>query len=56
MMQVNLFAKQKQTHRHRKQTQSYQRGKVAARDKLEVWDQYIHTTMHKIDNKQGPTV
>ena len=26
MIQMNLFTKQKQTHRHRKQTYSYQRG------------------------------
>ena len=26
-IQMNLFSKQKQTHRHRKQTYSYQRGK-----------------------------
>ena len=27
MTQMNLFIKQKQTHRHRKQTYVYQRGK-----------------------------
>ena len=27
IIQVNLLAKQKQTHRHRKQTYGYQRGK-----------------------------
>ena len=27
MIQTNLYTKQKQTHRHRKQTYSYQRGK-----------------------------
>ena len=32
---MNLFKKQKQTHRHRKQTYGYQRGE---RDKLGVWD------------------
>ena len=36
MIQMNLF--KKQTHRHRKQTYGYQRGKVWRRDKLEVWD------------------
>ena len=30
---MNLFAKQKQTHRNRKQTSGYQRGK-GGRDKL----------------------
>ena len=27
MIQMNLFTRQKQTHRHRKQTYNYQRGK-----------------------------
>ena len=27
MVQMNLFTKQKETHRHRKQTYGYQRGK-----------------------------
>ena len=35
MIQMNLFTKQ--THRHRKQTYGYQRGK-GGRDKLGVWD------------------
>ena len=35
---MNLFTKQKQTHRLRKQTYGYQRGKVAGRDKLGGWD------------------
>ena len=34
MIQVNLFTKQKQTHRHRKQTYGYQRGKGIGRDKI----------------------
>ena len=34
---MNLFTKQKQTHRHRKQTYGYQRGKED-RDKLGDWD------------------
>ena len=38
MVQMNLFTKQKQTHRLRKQTYGYQRGKVQGRDKLGVWD------------------
>ena len=50
---MNVYAKQKQTHRHRKQTCGYQRGKVRGRDKLGVWDGHIQT---KIDNQQGPTV
>ena len=34
---MNLFTWQKQTHRHRKQTYGYQRGK-GKRDKLGDWD------------------
>ena len=37
-MQVNSFPKQKKTHRLRKQTYGYQRGKAGRRDRLEVWD------------------
>ena len=36
MMQMNLFPKQKQTHRHKKQTYDYQRGNVGGRDKLGI--------------------
>ena len=53
---MSLFTKQKQTHRHRKQTCGYQRGKWGGGDKLGVWDQQIHTTIYKIDKQQGPTV
>ena len=38
MIHMNLFTKQKQTHRLRKQTHGYQRGKVGGRNKLGVWD------------------
>ena len=54
MIQMNLFTKQIQTHRHRKQTYGYQR--VGGRDKLGGWDWYTHTTIYKTDNQQGGTV
>ena len=38
IIQMNLCTKQKQTHKHRKQTYGYQRGKGGGRDKLGVWD------------------
>ena len=38
MIQMNLFTKQKLTHRLRKQTYGYQREMVGGRDKLGVWD------------------
>ena len=53
MIQMNLFTKQKWTHKHRKQTYDYHRWEG---DKLEVWDKNIYTTICKIDNQQGPTV
>ena len=53
---MNLFTKQKQTHRYRKQTYGYQRGMGGGRDKLGVWDQQIHTTIYEIDKQQEPTV
>ena len=36
IMQMNLFTKQKQTCRLRKQIYGYQRGKVGRKDKLGV--------------------
>ena len=33
---MNLFIKQKQAHRHRKQSYGYQRGKQG-RDELGIW-------------------
>ena len=53
---MNLFIKQKQIYRHRKQTYGYQRGKAEGRDKLGVWDQEIQTIIYKINKQQGPTL
>ena len=44
---MDLFIKQKQTHRHRKQIYGYQRQK-GEKDKLRVWDQQIQTIIYKI--------
>ena len=38
VIQMNLFTKQKQTHRLREQTYGYQEGRAAGRDRLGVWD------------------
>ena len=51
---MNLFIKQKQTHRHRKQTYGYPRGKSGQRDKLGVWElTYTQhsSTCKRINNK-----
>ena len=54
MIEMNLFIKKKQTHRFRKQNCGYQRGEMWERNKLEIWDKPIHTTIFKTDNQQGP--
>ena len=51
---MNLFTKQKQSHRFQKQTYGDQRGKLGGRGTLEV--SHGHTTIFKIDNQQGPAV
>ena len=53
---MNVFTKQKQTHRKRRQTYGYQEERGLGRDKLGVWDQQIQTTIYKIEKQQGPTV
>ena len=53
---MNLFMKQKQTHRHRKQAYGYQWGKRWGGHKVGVWDQQIQTIMYKIYNQQGTIV
>ena len=53
---MNLFTKQKQTHRNQKHSYGYQRVNVEGRDKSGTWDEHKHTTIYKIDNQQGPTV
>ena len=52
---MSLFTKQKNTHRHRKQTYGYQRGNRGG-DKLGVWDEHLYTSMYKINKQQAPTV
>ena len=54
MIQVNLFTKQKETRRHRKETFGYQRGKGVGRNKLGVWDSWVEMTIHKREKQQDP--
>ena len=54
MTQMNLFTKQKQTHRLRKKPYGYRRGKVREKDKLGVWDWPIYTNICQTDNQKGP--
>ena len=46
-VQMNLISRQKESHRHSKQTYTYQKGE-GWRDKLGIWD-YRYTTLYKID-------
>ena len=56
-MQMNLFTKQKQTHRLREQTDDcWVRERMRGRDSQGAWDGRVHTAMCKMDNQQGPTV
>ena len=52
---MSLFTKEKQTHRHRKQTYGYQRGK-GGRNTSGVQNLQILTIIHKIDKQQGFSV
>ena len=56
MIQMNLFTKQKQTHRLREWTYGYQGGRVGGSDRLRVWDWHVHIAIFKTDNQQGLTI
>ena len=52
MVQITLFATQKQTHRYSKQIYGYQ-GRKEGQDELGNWKGHIHSfqfTMYKKDN------
>ena len=48
---MNLFTKQKQTYKHRKQIYGYQKGKDKGSNKLGIWNQQIHTAIYKVNSK-----
>ena len=54
MIQMNLFTKQ--THRHRKQTYGYQRGKGGEGVNWQYGVNRYILLYYKIDKKQGSTV
>ena len=49
---MNLFIKQMQTHRHKKE--KVKKGKAVGRDKLWFWGHQIYTTTYKIDKTTNP--
>ena len=50
MIQMNLFKKQKQTHRELWLPRGNDGGKGYG-----AWDQHVHTAVFKMDNQKGPT-
>ena len=55
MLQMNLFIKQKETHRLREQTYGAKR-KDGGRASCGVWSGHVYTLIFKMNNQQGPTV
>ena len=53
---MNLYTKQKQTHRHREQTCGCQGGKGVREDRLGDQGQQRQTITQRMDKEQGPTV
>ena len=47
---------QKLTHRYREQTFGCQGGEGWEREELQVWDQWMQTSIHRMDKQQGPNV
>ena len=43
---MNTYAKEKQTHRYRKQICGYLRREGGETEKLGVWDEYINTNFY----------
>ena len=56
MIQMNLFTKQKQAHRYRKQIYGYQRRKGWGRINWEFGISRYKLLYIKIEKQQGPTV
>ena len=51
MVQMNLFTKQKSSHRCREETYGSQGGKEGA-DKLGDWQWHMHTIIYKTDTNK----
>ena len=54
VMQMNLFTKQKQTHKLIEQIYSCQSRRIGGK-RQEVWVQYIHTALFTMDKQQEPS-
>ena len=50
---MDLHTKEEETHKLRKQTYGFQKGRTGARDSQGVWDGHVHTAIFKMDNQQA---
>ena len=55
-MQMNLFTKQKQIHRLRKQALVNKKGRVEGRDGLGALGWHMHTFVYGMDDQRAPAV
>ena len=55
MIQMNLFTKQKQTHRPKKMNLWLPAG-GRGKDSQGVWDGHVHSAVFKMHNLEGPTI
>ena len=53
---MNLFTKEKQTHRLRGWIYGCQRGRMGGRNSYQVWNWQVHTPIFKMDHQQGPAI
>ena len=55
-IQMNLFARQKQTHKLWKQIYGYQREQTGWRDGLRVWERHMYTVVYRMVGQWRPDV
>ena len=51
MTQLNLSTKQKQTHKHREQTDGCHGGRLWRREGMGVWDSQMQIITYRIDQQ-----
>ena len=53
---MKLSMMQKQTHRYREQIFGCQGGEGWEMEELQVWDQWMQTSIYRMDKQQGTNV
>ena len=56
MIQMNLFTKQKETHRLGEGACGRQGLRMGGSNSSGVWDGHVHTAIFKMDSQQGHTI